>query len=51
MSTRASASATAYLSYNYSSGGISSSYTSNKTLSVQANATGGYQNQSYQYDP
>lgn len=50
-SESASASATSYLSYNYYDGGVSSNYTSNKTLSLQAYATGGTQNQNWQYDP
>lgn len=50
-SESASASATSYLSYNYSDGGVSSNYNSNKTLSLQAYATGGTQNQNWQYDP
>lgn len=47
----ASASASSYLSYNYSGSGVSASYTGNKSLSLQATASGEYSTSSYQYDP
>lgn len=47
----ASASATSYLSYNYTGSPISSSYSGAQTLSLQASAQGEYSLGNYQYDP
>jgi len=50
-SETAQASATSTLTYTYTGSSISSTYNSPQTLSLQANATGGYSTQQYQYDP
>jgi hypothetical protein len=47
----ASASASSYLSYNYTGSPVSSTYNSNQTLSLQASARGEYSMGDYVYDP
>lgn len=49
-SEQASATATSSLIYNYSGGNVSSQYNGTQTRTLQANATGGVTNSSYQYD-